>query len=121
MLPFSAGCASQSSVSVVENRLKKTKNEPEFMSEGIFSTGRKENRAKGSPLIWFQLPRRNFYAGLHRVTKGFKIVSSLFSIYRSDGEEEEEVKMEIGYPTDVRHVGHIGWEGFNNLDGIKSW
>ena len=29
-----------------------------------------------------------------------------------------EKEMEIGLPTDVKHVGHIGWDGSNSL---KSW
>lgn len=32
--------------------------------------------------------------------------------------EEMEKEMEIGLPTDVKHVGHIGWDGSNS---IKSW
>lgn len=48
-------------------------------------------------------------------------MSNLFSVYK-DNEEEEDVEMEIGHPTDVQHVGHIGWDGFNNGGGMKkSW
>jgi|APAra0007618257_1042622.scaffolds.fasta_scaffold00919_7 hypothetical protein len=34
-----------------------------------------------------------------------------------DVEEEEE--MEIGYPTDVRHVSHIGWD--SSSSSAPSW
>ncbi|MQM18333.1 hypothetical protein Taro_051322 [Colocasia esculenta] len=34
--------------------------------------------------------------------KGFKYISQIF-VYK-------EHEMEIGYPTDVRHVAHIGWD-----------
>ncbi|GJS13372.1 RNA-directed DNA polymerase, eukaryota [Tanacetum coccineum] len=37
------------------------------------------------------------------VFKGFKFISNIFVI--------KEREMEIGYPTDVKHVAHIGWDG----------
>ncbi|XP_072955124.1 uncharacterized protein [Typha angustifolia] len=36
------------------------------------------------------------------IVKGFKFISQIF-VYK-------EHEMEIGYPTDVRHVAHIGWD-----------
>ncbi|KAF5937745.1 hypothetical protein HYC85_025251 [Camellia sinensis] len=35
--------------------------------------------------------------------KGFKYISQIFVV--------KEREMEIGYPTDVKHVAHIGWDG----------
>ncbi|KMZ75568.1 ROP-interactive CRIB motif-containing protein 4 [Zostera marina] len=56
--------------------------------------------------------------GLQKLIKSFKEV--LFS-YDDDDDDD----MEIGYPTDVKHVGHIGWDGFskpNSLQNImKDW
>lgn len=37
------------------------------------------------------------------IYKGFKYISQIFVV--------KEREMEIGYPTDVKHVAHIGWEG----------
>ncbi|KAI4371125.1 hypothetical protein MLD38_019393 [Melastoma candidum] len=37
--------------------------------------------------------------------KGFKFISQMFVV------KEQEVEMEIGCPTDVKHVAHIGWDG----------
>ncbi|KAK6937755.1 CRIB domain [Dillenia turbinata] len=37
--------------------------------------------------------------------KGLRYISQIF-----DNEKEEE-EMQIGFPTDVKHVAHIGWEG----------
>lgn len=34
---------------------------------------------------------------------GFKYISNIFVV--------KERELEIGYPTDVKHVAHIGWEG----------
>ncbi|GAB2281798.1 hypothetical protein Dimus_016364 [Dionaea muscipula] len=36
--------------------------------------------------------------------KGLRYISQIF-------EEEEEKEMQIGFPTDVKHVAHIGWDG----------
>ena len=55
-------------------------------------------------------------AGVSRLMKGIRSLSQMFAAY--DGEEEEEEReMVIGYPTDVQHVGHIGWDGHNNTVG----
>ncbi|KAI4304283.1 hypothetical protein MLD38_039816 [Melastoma candidum] len=37
------------------------------------------------------------------IYKGFKFLSQIFVV--------KEREMEIGYPTDVKHVAHIGWDG----------
>ncbi|KAJ4982272.1 hypothetical protein NE237_033109 [Protea cynaroides] len=37
------------------------------------------------------------------IYKGFKCISHLFVV-------KEQREMEIGYPTDVKHVAHIGWD-----------
>ncbi|KAL2921295.1 CRIB domain-containing protein RIC1 [Bienertia sinuspersici] len=36
--------------------------------------------------------------------KGLRYISTIF-------DEEEETEMQIGFPTDVKHVAHIGWDG----------
>ena len=58
-------------------------------------------------------------AGMSRLMKGIRSLSQMFATYEYDGdeEEEEEREMVIGYPTDVQHVGHIGWDGHNNTVG----
>ncbi|XP_057961604.1 CRIB domain-containing protein RIC10 [Malania oleifera] len=37
------------------------------------------------------------------IYKGIKYISQIFVV--------KEQEMEIGYPTDVKHVAHIGWDG----------
>ncbi|XP_031263930.1 CRIB domain-containing protein RIC10-like [Pistacia vera] len=37
------------------------------------------------------------------IYKSFKYISQIFVV--------KEREMEIGYPTDVKHVAHIGWDG----------
>ncbi|KAL7213472.1 hypothetical protein ACSBR2_016075 [Camellia fascicularis] len=38
-----------------------------------------------------------------KIYKGFKYISQIFVV--------KEREIEIGYPTDVKHVAHIGWDG----------
>ena len=64
------------------------------------------------------LPRPSISAGFQKLIKSFKNLSQLFVIFKEDA---EEIEMEIGFPTDVKHVAHIGWDGFNNVSSMKSW
>ncbi|KAF9672163.1 hypothetical protein SADUNF_Sadunf11G0012100 [Salix dunnii] len=43
--------------------------------------------------------------------KGLKYISQIFVV--------KEREMEIGYPTDVKHVAHIGWDGHSG--SAPSW
>lgn len=58
------------------------------------------------------------------IFKGFKYISHIF-------EEEKKEEIQIGFPTDVKHVAHIGWDGpmvespawmkeFNTSPGFQS-
>lgn len=44
---------------------------------------------------------------------------NLFSVYKD--EREEEMGMEIGLPTDVKHVSHIGLDGCTSSIFSKGW
>nr|GMC89844.1 CRIB domain-containing protein RIC10-like [Ipomoea batatas] len=44
---------------------------------------------------------------------GFKYISSIFVV------KEPEIEIQIGYPTDVKHVAHIGWDG--QTGAAPSW
>ncbi|XP_043690142.1 CRIB domain-containing protein RIC10 [Telopea speciosissima] len=46
------------------------------------------------------------------IYKGFKYISQIFVV-------KEEHEMEIGYPTDVKHVAHIGWD--NQSSNAPTW
>nr|GLL30774.1 CRIB domain-containing protein RIC6-like [Ipomoea trifida] len=45
--------------------------------------------------------------------KGLRYISQIF-------EEEKEEEIQIGLPTDVKHVAHIGWDGGQSVDN-PSW
>ncbi|KAG0453658.1 hypothetical protein HPP92_024962 [Vanilla planifolia] len=123
-LPFSVSCVSQSSISVVERQPKKThQNAPSFNPNGRGGDSRGQSNSfvrRKTSSRFLQLQRPKVAAGIHGLVKRFKSLSHLFTVYKFAEEEEEEVKMDIGYPTDVQHVAHIGCEGFKNLESMKN-
>ncbi|KAL6516190.1 hypothetical protein OROGR_019495 [Orobanche gracilis] len=48
--------------------------------------------------------------------KGLRYISQIF-------EEDKDQEMQIGFPTDVKHVAHIGWDGptATAVDSSPSW
>lgn len=38
-------------------------------------------------------------------------------MFEEEEEDEEEAEMEIGFPTDVQHVAHIGLDGLSHTMG----
>nr|XP_010927664.3 CRIB domain-containing protein RIC4 [Elaeis guineensis] len=109
ILPFSMGCVSQSSIAVCESQPKKAQLEPTPSRPSGEGESQSGGKTKGSFGL-LPLPRPNVSVGFHKLIKSFKGLSQLFVIYKEDDEE-----MEIGFPTDVQHVSHVGWDGFNNV------
>ncbi|KAJ1698161.1 hypothetical protein LUZ63_006673 [Rhynchospora breviuscula] len=52
---------------------------------------------------------------LKGVFKGLKLISQIFVV------KEASHDIEIGYPTDVKHVAHIGWESPTGPSSSPSW
>ncbi|CAL9180914.1 unnamed protein product [Musa hybrid cultivar] len=75
---------------------------------------------KNSSSAVLAFPKPNISAGIQKLVKSFKSLSQhVVVLYK---EEDEEVEMEIGFPTDVQHVAHIGCDGFNSsMSGNKNW
>ncbi|XP_050208408.1 CRIB domain-containing protein RIC4 [Mercurialis annua] len=126
LFPFSIGCVSESSVALgghVHNSRKAIKsnnnNNPSSPTrakeddEESFSS----SESVKSAMKFFALSKPNISNGFHRIVKSLKTFSQLF-VYE---EENEEVEMEIGVPTDVKHVTHIGWDGAANTNPIQGW
>ncbi|KAJ8461016.1 hypothetical protein OPV22_033942 [Ensete ventricosum] len=110
MLPFSGGCVSQSSVAVGKNQLKKAaQTEP----APAMPSGKPRSSSGVLPF-----PRPCFSTGFQKLVRSLKSLSQHLLFYK---EEDEEVDMEIGFPTDVQHVAHIGWDGFNGMSSKTSW
>ncbi|MBA0872792.1 hypothetical protein Goshw_020892 [Gossypium schwendimanii] len=123
ILPFSVGCVSDSSVAVAAQRhhhhhqprrskpppaaadtnsnAKRTREEDE---DSLSS----ENMKYSLKLL--PLPKPDISTGFNRlVTKSFRTLFQLFAY--KDEIVESENEMEIGFPTDVKHVTHIGLDG----------
>ncbi|CAD5186750.1 unnamed protein product [Musa acuminata subsp. malaccensis] len=120
LLPFSVGCVSESSVAVYENQPKRAQrdgapNTPSGDGDRRQSTVEVKN---SSAVLAF--PKPNISAGIQKLVKSFKSLSQHVVVLYKD--EDEEVEMEIGFPTDVQHVAHIGCDGFNSsMSGNKNW
>ncbi|XP_028120607.1 CRIB domain-containing protein RIC4-like isoform X2 [Camellia sinensis] len=113
VLPFSIGCVSQSSVAVgtttTTAQPRKTKSEGSNSGPAVVITRKEEREESSSSALkmrnswgFLAAPKPNISTGIHRLVKTFKSFSQLF---------EMEMEMEIGFPTDVKHVTHIGWDG----------
>ncbi|GMH08082.1 hypothetical protein Nepgr_009922 [Nepenthes gracilis] len=64
------------------------------------------------------LPEINISQGLRQLMRSLKNFSLLF--YEIE-EDEMEMKMEIGLPTDVKHVTHIGLDGSATTNHVRQW
>ncbi|KAK6911735.1 hypothetical protein RJ641_023828 [Dillenia turbinata] len=122
VLPFSVGCVSQSSVAVGQQPSKRSKPDSISSSTKNTSKGRREEEeslsgeSMKSSFRFLGLPKSNITNGFQRLFKSF---SQLF--VSKDGIEEMEMEMEIGFPTDVKHVTHIGPDGSATTNPVKGW
>ncbi|XP_020081906.1 CRIB domain-containing protein RIC4-like isoform X2 [Ananas comosus] len=130
VLPFSVGCVSQSSVSVLHTQPKNTQLgpiPPLQSKESPHNSGGGDQKPRSAVRL-LALPKPSISAGLQKLIRGFKMgLSQLFVVYEEDGdgggggdEEEEEREMVIGFPTDVQHVAHIGLDGVSSMKSSSS-
>ncbi|KAK7394668.1 hypothetical protein VNO78_15203 [Psophocarpus tetragonolobus] len=129
ILPFSAGCISEASVAVgIPQPRKSSKPDtnapsptikgPKVMEDSEILSGENMKNSLG---LLDVVPKPNLSNGFNRLFKGFKNFSQLFA-EKDEEFEEMEIDMEIGCPTDVQHVTHIGWDGIaTSADPIKGW
>ncbi|XVE84649.1 hypothetical protein DITRI_Ditri17bG0029800 [Diplodiscus trichospermus] len=123
VLSFSNGCSSQACVAVGKSPARKPKSEStqnttcKQAGEDCSSKGRTKNNSFG----WLPLPKPNISIGIHRLIRTtVKSFSQLF-IYK-EMEEVTLAEMEIGFPTDVKHVTHIGLDGTTTTSNpVKGW
>ncbi|KAL8162948.1 hypothetical protein V2J09_014437 [Rumex salicifolius] len=98
-LPFSIGCASKSSVAVESTCKDKEKKSSSMV------------KAKDSSML-FSIRKPSLASGFHRLIRSLRSGASRIFSYRDEEEEDEfEAEMEIGFPTDVKHLLHIGRDG----------
>ncbi|XWS42933.1 hypothetical protein CRYUN_Cryun16bG0056300 [Craigia yunnanensis] len=123
ILPFSVGCVSESSVAVAVQQPRRSKpadtnstatRKREEHEESLSSENMKYS------LKFLPLPKPDISTGFHRLFKSFKNLSQLFA-YKAEMEESEK-DMVIGFPTDVKHVTHIGLDGSASTSpSMGSW
>ncbi|XWS58833.1 hypothetical protein CRYUN_Cryun08bG0067900 [Craigia yunnanensis] len=123
ILPFSVGCVSKSSVAVAVQQPRRSK--PADTNSTATRTREKDEESLSSEsmkysLKFLPLPKPDISTGFHRLFKSFKTFSQLFA-YKEETEESEK-DMEIGFPTDVKHVTHIGLDGSaSSSPSMGSW
>ncbi|XP_022735437.1 CRIB domain-containing protein RIC4-like [Durio zibethinus] len=118
VLPFSNGCSSQASVAVGKSPPRKPKSEATPTSKQVGEECSSKGRTKNS-FGWLPLPKPNISSGIYRsIRTTLKSFSQLF-VYKEM--EEETAEMEIGFPTDVKHVTHIGLDGTTTTNPVKGW
>ncbi|XP_060209234.1 CRIB domain-containing protein RIC4-like isoform X1 [Lycium barbarum] len=119
LLPFSVGCISESSVAIGPPH-HKIKSSPEVhLTPTKDQQEREEEEEEDDKILegenlksLMALPR------FQRLLKNFKNLSHLFV---EKDEMEEEMGIEIGSPTDVKHVTHIGIDGAATSILSRSW
>ncbi|MED6224359.1 CRIB domain-containing protein [Stylosanthes scabra] len=156
ILPFSAGCISEASVAVgLPQPTRRSKSLPNTSIDPIKGSNKgsedSEDASTGENLknpmrLLENVPKPNISTGFNRLVKGFKNISQLFVEKDDDDEDDEDFEeldmdMEIGCPTDVQHVTHIGLDGItttpppinkppppsssssssSSVDSIKGW
>ncbi|XP_076926609.1 CRIB domain-containing protein RIC4-like [Bidens hawaiensis] len=116
IFPFTAGCVNSSSVSVCiqhERRLKEHINSAgtvgrslEVIKEAKGTSN--DEMVKGMSKFPI-LSKPNIYIGFHRITQTIKSLSQ--SLVNKEDVDDQEMELEIGLPTNVKHVTHIGFDG----------
>ncbi|XP_054805398.1 CRIB domain-containing protein RIC4-like [Prosopis cineraria] len=116
VLPFSFGCASHSSV---ELGGPKADSKGSTVTRREAGEGRGESSSKSAKMIiktnksssglLHTLSKPNIVGGIQHLIRGIKNLSQ-FLFYKEET-KEMEAEMEIGYPTDVKHLTHIGLDG----------
>ncbi|KAH9610610.1 hypothetical protein KSS87_009855 [Heliosperma pusillum] len=123
VLSFAMGCVSQASVVVTEQRPRRRKldlQSPALRSREDDEDDDEESLSSESTRHssrFLTLPRANLSTGVNKLVKGFKSLSQLF-IYE---DEMEELSMDIGCPTNVKHVAHIGWDNLASTNPFMKW
>ncbi|CAM8891922.1 unnamed protein product [Rhodiola kirilowii] len=125
LLPFSGGCISQYGTEVLDQQCAKRsrsvvkwqsprKQEDEYICSQALLYESMKNSAPGS---FMPIPRSNISHGLQRLLKNIKSMSKLFA----NKDETYDPNLQIGLPTNVKHVTHIGWDGPETSNLINGW
>ncbi|KAL7148471.1 hypothetical protein ABFS83_06G180400 [Erythranthe nasuta] len=126
LLPFTAGCIDESSIAVGLQQAKRTKlntnSTPTRTREGEVEEEEKYEADEEESLSGENLKSISSLLPLPSFQKLFKNLKNLsHSFAYKDELEETETRMEIGFPTNVKHVTHIGLDGCASSILSKGW
>ncbi|KAL3650120.1 CRIB domain-containing protein [Castilleja foliolosa] len=125
LLTFTAGCMSESSIAVGQQQAKRSK-----LDTNLIPTSKEEEEeGHGEQDDEESLSGENLKSPssllallkFQKLFKNFKNFSQSFAYKDDELEEEEELGIEIGFPTDVKHVTHIGLDSCASSILSKSW
>ncbi|CAN1345392.1 CRIB domain-containing protein RIC4 [Linum perenne] len=137
LLPFSIGCVSESSIAIANHRSRSSSSNPltnknnlnshppstirrrleQDDDESLSSTDDVSSTISSPAAATASKLPANISAGFHRFLKSFK---STFVNNEEEETEEDEGIMEIGLPTDVKHVTHIGFDDHEAISSSSS-
>ncbi|PIN03982.1 hypothetical protein CDL12_23488 [Handroanthus impetiginosus] len=108
LLPFSIRCDSKSSVALATTTLpaKRLKSKQKGGEEQLSKLKMKKNQC---------ISKVSFSQRVNRLIRHFKGFPHFF-VYKQGIEE-----IEIGFPTDVKHVTHIGLDGSTTFNPVPNW
>ncbi|KAK8532216.1 hypothetical protein V6N12_053662 [Hibiscus sabdariffa] len=107
ILPF--GCVSESSVAVaVQQQPRRSNSKPADTRSTSATRTRHEEEDDDDEEEESISMKPDVSTGFRKLFKSFKTFSQLFVYKEEMGDSEEE--MEIGLPTDVKHVAHVGFD-----------
>ncbi|KAF5768483.1 putative CRIB domain-containing protein [Helianthus annuus] len=123
VLPISMGCITKSTTAAVEST-QSTKHKTQKPQSKHHMTriqdGKRSSRMKVMN-SWRIVSRSTISRGIQRLILGtFQRFSQILK-YKDVEEIEMEKELEIGYPTDVKHVTHIGYDGTMTTNPVKNW
>ncbi|KAG6406070.1 hypothetical protein SASPL_133667 [Salvia splendens] len=120
LIPFSTRCDSESSVALAFATTASPKQQRKTRGVKTGEESLKMNNTIKNQII----SKAALSEGLQRLIRRV----SQFFVYKEEMEQmEKEMEMEIGFPTDVKHVTHIGLDGstrrsscLNNWENLKA-
>ncbi|KAI3683421.1 hypothetical protein L1987_83924 [Smallanthus sonchifolius] len=117
LLPFYTGCWNDRSSA--RDRIKNTKVESKSATmEGEGSSSMVKSKKSWS----FVAPSRSYISKVmdRLIRSTLKSVNQIFA-YKDIKDVETETELEIGFPIDVKHVTHIGYDGSVTTNPEKNW
>ncbi|KAI3746125.1 hypothetical protein L6452_08547 [Arctium lappa] len=122
VFPFATGCVSASSVAVCIQHGRRSKEElnpsrmvcrafgvPKILKDEELGAAMPDENLTKSSFRFSALSKPNVSIGLHKLTRSIKNLSQ--SLVSKEEIEEVQMELEIGLPTDVKHVAHVGFDG----------